>query len=354
MTTCQGSHGSSLEKQLCVLHCRLPFLLGWSRVFFTWSGPLKLAYNKLNQDPAINKCKILHWHSFNLLWAWQRLHLSLGLHGEGHCPYQSASPPHLSLSSSLGHTELREHSFPCRFKMGGQQFSWSFQSCWSWNPQSSKPPAPAGYLLCCFQTMGLCERNQLLVSPERSDGEGRALLVPHRSCCSWALSHDFLLGSRFYLSIPFHLYTAWKALRYWTGCRDCCWTAPAGPHHSLGGGLGRGAGHRGWEKPFPHPWCRRQLWGGSVGVLKCTSLGVLLWSQCGWWSICVLLYSETSDVNQTPPGQTGHRQVFIRLQWNVSKTPSPGRDGGRGDPLFPVSGVANAPSCFPGRNGHYC
>lgn len=65
----------------------------------------------------------------------------------------------------------------------------------------------------------------------------------------------------------------------------------------------------------------KQLWGRSVGVFKCSPCGVLLWSQWGWWSIWVLPYSETSAVNQTPPGQTGHRQVFIRLQWTVSRLP---------------------------------
>lgn len=75
--------------------------------------------------------------------------------------------------------------------------------------------------------------------------------------------------------------------------------------------------------------CGVEVWGFSNAPLVgfCCSPSVAD-GQYG-----VPLYGETSDVNQTCPGQTGLDQAPVKRV----QTPSPGRDGGRGDPLFPES-----------------
>lgn len=229
VTNCQRSHGSSLEK----LGSTGSSHSCWARVgilYFSRCGPFKLAYSKLNQDLAIKKCKILHWHNFSLLWAWQRLHLSLGLHRETLLIPEWLSTP--SISEQQPGTQNQGNTAP------PAGLRWVVSSSYGlfkvdFDPGILQAASLLHLLVSCCAASRLCgcvkAEESLLVSPEQSEGEG-GLRVPCRSCHSWAITHYFLLGSCFYLFIPFHFYTAWnKAPRYWTsGSRDCCWAVPAG------------------------------------------------------------------------------------------------------------------------------
>lgn len=204
--------------------------------------------------------------------------------------------------------------------MGGQQFSWSFESCWSWNPQSSQPAAPAGYLLCCFQTMCLCERREIAVSVFWTKWSwSRVFLCALQELLFMGFNSWFLFRELFlplYPISPLHSLKQGIQIQF-RKLGLCSWTFPAGAHNSLAGQLWGGTSHCGWEKPFPHPWCQ----------------------------LCLLPLAKQG----TDRFLSGSREMcpnsLTRKGWGQRRPSVPSRC---------LSDVANAPSCFPSRNGHYC
>lgn len=192
-----------------------------------------------------------------------------------------------------------------------------------------------------------------------------ASCVTCRSCFSWALTHDFFLGSCIYLSIiPFHLYMACnKESRYRTsGSQDCVLSCSCWGSGQLGRRVRKGYKPSWMREAFPtstmpalsaapdscgvevqgfqmHP-----LWGSAViPVWLMVNRGSSFMVRQVMWIRHPLAKQGTdrflSGSSETCPNS------LTRKGWGWRR-PSVPRES--------LSDVANAPSCFPSRNGHCC